>query len=120
MTAEQWLALAPPGYNEAMQEAVQWQTQQRQLLANQLTAHVSDPNVRKALTDSLALKSLQELRQLQLLVPAAQQPSAHQQPRVSFFGQPGIPSVHQNQQIDNSDILDTPRINWSEVSAVKN
>lgn len=120
MTDEQYLAMAPPNVASAINEALQWQSQQKQLLTNQLTAHVADPNVRKALTDSLILKSLAELRQLQLLVPASQ-PSAHQQPqRVSFFGQPGIPSVHQNQKIDENEILDTPRINWHELATSAN
>ena len=121
LTDDQWLAMAPPNIASAVGEALQWQNQQKQMIANQMTAHVADPNVRKALSDSLALKSLVELRQLQLLLPTT--PSAHQQQpqqRLSFFGQPGIPSAHQNQVIDDSDILDTPRIVWKDEVAARN
>lgn len=117
MTGEQWLALAPPGYREAMEEAVQWRNQQKSSLTDQLTAHVADPNMKTALKTSLMLKELPELRMMQHMIP--QNSNSHQQnsvPRVSFFGQPGIPSVHQNQQIDDSDILETPRIKWSEIA----
>ena len=123
MTTEQWLALAPPGYADAMQEAIQWREQQKTLLANQLTAHVGDANVKKTLVDSLMLKSLPELRQIQLLIPASNNPSSHQfqhQPRVSFFGQSGMPSVHQGEQILESDILDIPRINWAVEATARN
>jgi hypothetical protein len=74
MTENEWLATAPDGIQSAVRNAMEITQREKNALIGQLTANVADGSARKALTEMLGTKSLDELRSLMALVPQAPTP----------------------------------------------
>jgi hypothetical protein len=90
MTANQWLATAPPEIQSAVKSAMEIERAERTRLVRQLTANVADEPRRKKLWAKFMAQPVDELRDLVSLLPAeeyAPEPLA-----ANYFGATGSPA----------------------------
>jgi hypothetical protein len=114
-SAEQWLAEAPAEIRTAVANAMALEKREKQALVGRLTANVADGKARGRLTVELGKKTLNELRDLALLVPAAA-PARNEAPPPDYSGL-GIGEPTENAADDDGDILEIPTINWAAEAA---
>lgn len=93
VTANEWLASAPPEIRNVVNNALQLQNTEKQNLVNMLVVNVSDPTQKQQHSAFLMTKDLQELRILAGLMPTPM-PAFGQPPvaRFDLFG--GAPVVN--------------------------
>lgn len=112
LTDEEWMRTAPPGIRSVVQNALNFQAQQKQTLIDQITANANNTFN----PEYLATKDVQELQAIAALATNGRR-------QIERFSQPnylGAAAPATNQQgapVDNTkDILELPSVNWAEVA----
>lgn len=116
LTAEEWLASAPPEIAEVVHNAMQFATNEKAKLIETLTANLSG-EAKKSMIRKLATNTLDQLKDIATLLPekaAVSTPSTPGIRRQTIFSGAATPgSVTANTQ-KKSEPLIPPTINWSE------
>jgi hypothetical protein len=130
MTDAEYLATLPPNMRSAVQNAMRIEQREKAALVEKLVANApfaADAAKRKAHTTRLLEKPLEELEELVALIPAPVQNNGQQAQgqRRGYYG-PSSPTQDGEGQTQNrsgdddykleEDLLETPTINWQEVS----
>lgn len=106
-TANEWLASAPPEIQSAVRNAMAIEQSERDRFIQRLTANLAG-EAKQALVNRLSTKALDELKDLALLVPVRRDDVA---PNYA-----GAAAPTGNHQVDESDVLEMPVYNWSEMA----
>jgi hypothetical protein len=114
MTANQWLATAPPEIQSAVKSAMEIERAERTRLVRQLTANVADDGKRKKLWAKFMAQPVDELRDLVSLLPA--QAREQPEPVANYFGATGVADAPAQTEEDARDYLPVPTVNYAELA----
>ena len=109
-TEAEWLASAPAGIQSAVRNAMQIEMAEKASIINGLVANAAE-DAQPKLRERLAIKPLDELRDLQSLLP---QPVANKGSAVSYFGLAGGTVNTPQEKKVVVEPLGLPTINWAE------
>jgi hypothetical protein len=123
MTAEQWLATAPPEIAAVVQNGREIVDRERQAIIGRLTANIADEAQKQRHATWLGTKDVKELRAfLELMAPTlgtqnALQPPGPPQPLYTGQGYPGYVQnrVRPDEDVDDEP-LEPPTTNWRELA----
>jgi hypothetical protein len=102
VTADEWMAAAPPEIQSVVRNAMESERQQKEALIEVILANKS--NVFKK--EHLLLKPVDELTAIAALAKV-------EEVRPSYFGS-AVPATNQKVKVDENDFLPLPTINWKE------
>lgn len=113
-TTDEWLASAPAEVQSAVRNAMALEAAEKQRIIGELTAHITNEENKKQVAATLNGQSLEQLRIMHLMKPAATQ-----QPAFNYTGAaaPGQPAAAQQPAFDKNDVLPLPTMNWAECDA---
>lgn len=111
---DEWLKNAPSKVKQIFHNAAAIEQQEKRKLIDELTAHITDEEEEKRVISLLNSKTLSELKDISLIAPPKKSN------RDNYFGS-NTPVFNNNRVFNTNgssidDILEIPKIDWSEVS----
>ncbi len=104
-----WLQSAPATYRQAVQNALAIEAREKRRLIDDIVSNLDDAS-EKRMRGRLANKTLEELRDIQILSPK------RQGSRPNYFGQ-SAPAANVQNQGAQDDILPLPKMEWGKKEA---